>query len=155
MCRWKTGTAQRQAERRTAHKYSNVTAREGLRQAVTDRRPAPATPSDLAAESSHRGGQGFKSPQLHAGQGPIPNTGAGLSRLCTATLAITGTSWPPREQNEMGRQQRRLCGNGHELETALRKMPICSHAVGHPVRESVGVASADSGLFIAPNRDEA
>src|SRR5690349_11862871 len=31
----------------------------------TEQRPVPTTANDLAARSSHRGGQGFKSPQLH------------------------------------------------------------------------------------------
>jgi hypothetical protein len=39
---------------RTAHKYSNPTGRERLREPVTGQRPAPATANDLAAESSHR-----------------------------------------------------------------------------------------------------
>jgi hypothetical protein len=44
-----------EAERRTAHKYSNVSNRERLRETSIDRQPAPTTLSDLPAESSHRG----------------------------------------------------------------------------------------------------
>jgi hypothetical protein len=50
---------------RTAQKYSNAIGRERLRQAAHRQRPAPTTANDLAARSSHRGGQGFESPQLH------------------------------------------------------------------------------------------
>jgi hypothetical protein len=53
-------------KRRTAQKYSNASSRERLRQAAARQRPAPTTANDLAARSSHRGGQGFKSPQLDA-----------------------------------------------------------------------------------------
>jgi len=64
---------------RTAHEYSNVIVRERLRPTATGLRPAPATASDLVAESSHRWGQGFKSPQLHpnlqvADSSPVPAT---------------------------------------------------------------------------------
>jgi hypothetical protein len=50
---------------RTAQKYSNAIGRERLRQAANRQRPAPTTANDLAARSSHRGGQGFESHQLH------------------------------------------------------------------------------------------
>jgi hypothetical protein len=42
-------------ERRTADKYSNAIGRERLREAATERRPAPTTTNDLDARSSHRG----------------------------------------------------------------------------------------------------
>ncbi|SRR5579875_616804 len=54
---------------RTAVEYSNAIGCERPRRTPTSRRPAPTTPNDLGTGSSHRGGQGFKSPQLHAGHG--------------------------------------------------------------------------------------
>src|SRR5262249_3827181 len=40
-----------------------------------------------SAPRSHRGGQGFKSPQLHPGQRPVPVDGTGLFHGRTARLA--------------------------------------------------------------------
>jgi hypothetical protein len=48
-----------------SRKYSNATDRERLRHASSRGRAARVTTNDRDAESSRRGGQGFKSPQLH------------------------------------------------------------------------------------------
>ena len=59
------GTPASDPIRRTALEYSNVTDCQRLPRTATDLVTCPNDPQDdLAAESSHRGGQGFKSPQL-------------------------------------------------------------------------------------------
>jgi hypothetical protein len=47
-------------------------------------RPASTTSVDRCGQSSHRGGQGFKSPQLHLGQRPVPNAGPAVFDVRTA-----------------------------------------------------------------------
>jgi hypothetical protein len=57
--------------RRTADEYSNAFGQ--TRRAVTaiEERPPQMTAYGRSGTSSHRGGQGFKSPQLHPGQRPV------------------------------------------------------------------------------------
>ena len=76
---------------RTALEYSNVIGCERPRQAATGQRPAPATASDLAAESSHRGGQGFKSPQLTSERATYGQVTAPRTARCVSLADIAAT----------------------------------------------------------------
>lgn len=51
-----------------------------------------------SAPRSHRGGQGFKSPQLHPVQGPFPVVGGGLFRSCTAVKCSSHASWARQDE---------------------------------------------------------
>jgi hypothetical protein len=57
----------------TADEYSNASDLERPSGASSNARPASTTFTDRLGASSHRGGQGFKSPQLHIslGQGLV------------------------------------------------------------------------------------
>jgi hypothetical protein len=56
---------QRQLIRVQQTSTATLATPNGLPRASNGGLPAPTIANDLAAESSHRGGQGFKSPQLH------------------------------------------------------------------------------------------